>query len=509
MAEKKAGVDAIIASLSPIEREILPYLHLGSVSKICEATKKDSVKVTRALQFLSNKKLVKLQSKTKKQVLLGKNGIIYLKQELPERRLINLLAEKKIISLDEAKEKAKLSENELGVALGVLKKKAMIKLVNGKINLGASREEIIKKMLEEKFLEELPLDADKLSPEQRYALEQLSKRKDIVKVEEKKEVVFSITKRGKEIAALGKKLRVDLIEELTPQMIKTGSWKRKRFREYDIASKVPAVYGGKRHFVNQAIDYARKIWLEMGFQEMKGPIINTSFWNFDALFVPQDHPAREMQDTFFLEDKGRLPKKEIVKKIRRAHEKGTAGSKGWQYGWEEEEAKKLVLRTHTTVLSAQTLAKLKKSDWPAKFFAMGRNYRNETLDWKHLFEFNQTEGIVVDPNANFRHLIGYLKEFLRKMAFEKARFRPSYFPYTEPSIEMDVFHPVNKRWMELGGAGIFRPEVTEPLLGEPVPVLAWGPGFDRILTDYYKINDLRELYKNDIGQLRKVKPWIK
>jgi phenylalanyl-tRNA synthetase alpha chain len=175
----------------------------------------------------------------------------------------------------------------------------------------------------------------------------------------------------------------------------------------------------------------------------------------------------------------------------------------------KEEAKKLVLRTHTTVLSAQTIAKLKKSDWPAKFFAVGRCYRNETLDWKHLFEFNQTEGIVVDPNANFRHLIGYLKEFFKKMGFEKARFRPSFFPYTEPSIEIDVFHPIMKQWMEIGGAGIFRPEVTESLLGEPVPVLAWGPGFDRLILEYYKINDMRELYSNNLSQLRKMKMWMR
>ena len=175
----------------------------------------------------------------------------------------------------------------------------------------------------------------------------------------------------------------------------------------------------------------------------------------------------------------------------------------------EEEAKKNVLRTHTTVLSAKTIAALKKEDLPAKFFSVGRCFRNETLDWSHLFEFNQTEGIVIDPNANFRHLLGYLKEFFKKMGFENARFRPAYFPYCEPSVEIDVWHPGKKVWFELGGAGIFRPEVTVPLLGEDIPVLAWGPGLDRILMDYYEIKDLRELYKNDLNQLRKMKAWVK
>ena len=170
---------------------------------------------------------------------------------------------------------------------------------------------------------------------------------------------------------------------------------------------------------------------------------------------------------------------------------------------------KTVLRTHTTCISAQTLAKIKKEEIPGKFFAVGKVFRNETLDWKHGFEFNQTEGIVVDKNANFRHLLGYLKQFFEKMGFEEIRFRPSFFPYTEPSVEIDVWHPERKIWFELGGAGIFRPEVVVPLFGEHVNVLAWGPGFDRMLMDYYEIKDLREMYKNNITKLRKIKWWVK
>jgi phenylalanyl-tRNA synthetase alpha chain len=241
-------------------------------------------------------------------------------------------------------------------------------------------------------------------------------------------------------------------------------------------------------------------------------LVNTCFWNFDALFVPQDHPAREMQDTFYMKSpsRGKLPDKAIVERVRAMHEHGgKIGSLGWQYKWGDEPAKKLVLRTHTTVLSSRTLAALKKSDWPAKFFAVGRCFRNEALDWCHLFEFNQTEGIVIDENANFKHLLGYLKRFFAKLGFPQARFRPAYFPYTEPSIEIDVFHPVHKEWVELGGAGMFRPEVVEPLLGEAVPVLAWGPGFDRIMMEYYKITDLRDLYKNDLSQLRGMRQWMR
>jgi phenylalanyl-tRNA synthetase alpha chain len=241
-------------------------------------------------------------------------------------------------------------------------------------------------------------------------------------------------------------------------------------------------------------------------------MVDTSFWVFDALFTAQDHPVREMQDTYFIKDPkyGKLPNKKLIDAIKNSHENGfNTGSKGWRYKWDLKEAEKNVLRTHTTNLSARTISNLKKIEWPAKYFAVGRCFRNETIDWSHLFEFNQTEGIVIDPDANFRHLLGYLKEFFRKMGFERARFRPAYFAYTEPSVEIDVIHPIHKKWIELGGAGIFRPEVTKALLGEEVPVLAWGPGFDRVMMDHYKINDMREIYKNDLKQLREMKMWLK
>ena len=127
------------------------------------------------------------------------------------------------------------------------------------------------------------------------------------------------------------------------------------------------------------------------------------------------------------------------------------------------------------------------------------------MDWSHLFEFNQSDGIVVDENVTFRDLLGYLKEFFKKMGFEKARFRPAHFPYTEPSVEIDVYHPVHKKWIELGGAGMFRPELTEPLLGKPVPVLAWGLGLARLIALTYDLKDIRDLYKNDLKQLRELK----
>jgi len=504
-------IEKIKESLNTQEIQILPYLN-ESLEEICKKSNLDETSVLRALRYLANKKIIDLSFSKKEVVEVGVNGALYKKKGLPERRLLNLVSKKRILKLEDAQKESSLSDDEFKASLGVLKRRALIELKNGKISLSGSLSEVSKKMLEEIFLESLPLEVDSLKSEELHAFKSLKDRKNIVLTKEERSVDIKITELGKKLMDTKIKTQ-ELIEQLTPEIIKRDLWRGKKFRRYDVSSPLPKISGGKRHFVNQATDYARKIWTEMGFKEMTGNLAVSSFWNFDALFTAQDHPVREMQDTFFINQKGELPDKKLVKAVKESHEsgigKGNEKSKGWQYSWNEEEARRLVLRTHTTCLSVQTLSKLNKKDIPAKFFAVGKCFRNETVDWGHGFEFNQTEGIVVDKNANFRHLLGYLKQFFRKMGFEKVKFIPSYFPYTEPSVEIYGFNKERKVWMEIGGAGIFRPEVVIPLLGEYIPVLAWGPGFDRTLMDYYKINDLRELYKNDLTQLRKIKFWMK
>ena len=498
----------LLESLSPNEIKILP--HLGyEINKICLKSGLDKTSVLRALEFLEKKDLVKLSHERKTIVELGVNGILYRKKMLPERRLIGVLREKRIALLEDAKKQSGLSEDEFKAAVGILKRKNMIDFKNQRLILNVSNDETSKKFPEENLLESLPMDYDSMSESQKSVFETLKSRKDLVQTKDEKTTSIEITSLGKEISESNIKIG-SFIEQVTPEILKKDSlWKGKKFRRYDVSSRVPEIYGGKKHFVGQAEEYARKVWTELGFKEMSGNIVECSFWNFDALFTAQDHPAREMQDTFFINQYMEIPDKKIVKSVKQSHETGTGGSKGYKYSWDENESKKAVLRTHTTCLSVRTLAKLKKEEIPKKFFAIGKVFRNETLDWKHGFEFNQTEGIVVDRNANFRHLLGYLKQFFNKMGFEKIRFRPSYFSYTEPSVEIDVWHPERKIWFELGGAGIFRPEVVIPLIGENIPVLAWGPGFDRMLMDYYEIKDLRELYKNNITKLRKMKFWVK
>lgn len=505
MEVKEINLDEIVDSLSPLERKIVPFLS-EKFNKIQEKTGLDSISALRALRFLESKGALKINITEKNSAELATNGIYYKKNQLPERRLLMTLEEQNSLDLEEARKVAKLSENEFRVSLGILKQKGLATLENGKITLIAKKEQLMQKFPEEHLMDLLPLELNSMTKEQMLILEQLKKRKEIVEITKKQEVEISLTELGKKLS--GREIKNDLIEEITPEVIK--SWtKQKKIRKYDIKANVPKIYPGKRHFVNQAIDYARNIWLELGFTELEGPMADSSFWIFDALFTPQDHPAREMQDTFFIKDSvSDLPTQDIVSKIKMAHEKGVAGSTGWKYSWTPQKAEKNVLRTHTTGLSARALSRVDVKKLPQKYFAIGKVFRNETVDWKHGFEFYQTEGIVIDKNANLSHLLGYLKLFYSKMGFEKIRFRPSFFAYTEPSVEIEVFHPERKEWIELGGAGIFRPEVVVPLLGEYVPVLAWGQGFDRIIMDYYKIKDLREMYINDIKQLREKKVWL-
>jgi len=507
------NADKLVETLHILERKTLAVLkEKDNLKSIVKASGLSEIEVMPALQWLSNKDLIKLDETAKELVFLDKNGEKYLKEGLPEKRLLKAITGE--ISIDEAAKKAGLEKEEINICIGTLKQKAAIDIKKDK-GIFLSLTDNGKKLLEKESLEEqllkkrFPLSLEELKPEERFAFDNLIKRKQILKKDIIKEKFAELTSQGKEAQKnLGKVS--ETIDKLTPAIIKSGDWKNKKLRRYDIKINVPKISGGKTHFVNQVVDYIKKIWLDLGFKEMKGSMIQTCFWDLDALFVPQDHPAREMQDTFYLKDpaRGKLPS--IYNKIKQVHENGgDTGSKGWQSLWSEEKAKELLLRTHTTVLSAQTIAALKKEDLPAKFFSVGKVFRNETLSWKHLFEFYQVEGIVVDPDANFRHLLGYLREFYKKMGYKGVRIRPAHFPYTEPSCEVDVLHPIKNEWVELGGAGIFRPEVVKPLLGEAIPVLAWGQGMERVMMQYYSITDIRELYRNDIGQLKNMKMWWK
>ncbi len=503
----------LLESLSNYERKLLPLLASDiSFDEACKKSGLKPIEAMRGAQWLENKGLLKIESEEAEKVSLDKNGKEYAKEGLPERKMLKAL-EKGDFTIKDLLQKTKLENTEFNASLGMLKGKMAISLEKGMVAITDQGKKLLQKNTpEEDLLKRLEKSAASISDIkdlEKLALDNLKKRKEMIKIALTKERTLVPTDLGKRLSK--KKVSSEnVLEKLTPEMLKSGSWKGKSFRRYDVKINVPKIYGGRRHFVNQSIEYIKKIWLEMGFTEMTGTMVQTAFWDLDSLFVPQDHPARDMQDTFYIDDPscGKLPMP-LKNKVKATHEAGgNTGSKGWRYKWDENVAKENLLRTHTTVLSAQAISKLKESDLPAKFFSVNKVYRNETLSWKHLFEFVQVEGIVVDPDANLKHLKGYLKEFYLKMGYKDVRMRPAHFPYTEPSMEVDVLHPVSNTWVELGGSGIFRPEVVEPLLGKAVPVLAWGQGMERIMMSYYKFNDIRQIYNNDLKTLRTVKTWM-
>jgi len=341
------------------------------------------------------------------------------------------------------------------------------------------------------------------------AWKEMKPAKTILKKEKIKNKSAELTELGDALLKENLDVEEGLLDTLSIEILKNRAWRNKTFRAYDIKTNVPKIAYGKIHFEQQAIEAISKIFLEMGFEEIRGNKVQSAFWDLDALFVPQDHPAREMQDTFYIKEPASTKLPSIAKKVKAAHETGgNTGSTGWRNSWSETIAKQLLLRTHDTVLNAHALAKMTEKDLPVKIFNISKVFRNENPDWKHAFEFYQIGGIVVDKNANFRQLIHYLKTFYKKMGHDNIRIRPAHFPYTEPSVEVEVFNKEKNEWVELGGAGIFRPELVEPLLGVAVPVLAWGLGLGRIVAPYYGITDIRDFNRNDIKQLRDIKLWL-
>ena len=505
-------VDELKKTLHPFERRLVPLLKEGIEAHELEtASGLKDVEVMRGLQWLENKGCIKIIKEGKTVVSLATNGHKYAEDCLPEKKALEGLQAG--LTRTQLQQKYNLDDQEFTSAIGLFKKKNIISvgkditIVADAAAITAALEEIQQKETLLKMLANQPAAMEELSDQQRTIIEEFKQRKDFIAIKVQRYAYVQLTETGRQLQQCD--LSEDAMERLTKEMLATSSWKGKAFRQYDVAINVPAIKGGRKHPMQEAMDYARSIWLAFGFEEMRGPLIETAFWNFDALFVPQDHPAREMQDTFFLNRQGSLPANHtMVERVKATHQDGwTTGSKGWRYAWDEKKARQLLLRTHTTSLSARTLASLKPTDLPAKFFSVGKVFRNETLDWSHLLEFVQTEGIVIG-DVNFQHLLGYLHAFFEKMGYEKSRFRPGYFPYTECSVEVEVLSPAHNKWIELGAAGIFRPEVTKPLLGFETPVLAWGLGFDRIVMESLGLTDLRDIYTTDIQKLNECRRFF-
>jgi len=446
---------------------------------------------------------IKVTKSVEESVSLTQEGRKYAQEGLPERALLSAIGSGKAMS--------ELKDPSFKIGLGWLRKKGWATIQSGELKPTGSAA----KGKDEEILAELLAGAKSSADLDKKGLADLRGR-GLVISSKSKEWRYEIAEEGKKYASFG--MNATAVQEMPPltsDMIKTGQWIEKdgglyleyqgstyRPRSYNVTLAADKIIPGKKHPYQRLIDFMRAIMLEMGFVEIKGQIVQSSFWNFDALFQPQDHPAREMQDTFYLDSLADIPDYTRVKEM---HECGGSGSAGWGGCWKPEVARQEVLRTHTTGVTIKYLAE--HPEPPVKAFGIDRVYRREAIDATHTPEFEQLEGIVMDRDVTFSHLLGILKEFYAKMGFEEVRFRPGYFPYTEPSVEPEVFID-GLGWVELGGAGVFRKEVTAPF-GIEHPVLAWGLGVSRVAMLKLGLKDLRLLYQSDIEWLRETPVCVK
>lgn len=508
-----------VQSLHPLELKVLLFFKQNdrfSSSIIVSEMGMVLGQANQSISWLEQKNLIAEQSRTQEVVFERTAfGDDWKNNGTPTERLLTYIAEhKNSVTLAEASGALGIEQKDIGSAFGLLSKQGFVRLdENKRINIiadtgtGIGKEKSSLPQEIEILQQLLSLDGaiveQKLSEYDKRIINQYAKKRGAegtpFKRIERETVLYSITDLGAAYAKEAKKLNLTGEETnlLIPEMLKDGSWKEKTFRKYNIALPPNRVSVGRRNPYAEFLQQVKDRLVGLGFEEFDGSLVQTEFWNSDALFMPQFHPARDTHDVYYVKNPPHA--KEIeepwLSNIAAAHEDGgDTGSKGWNYSFDKNFAKRLILRSQGTVLSAQTLTKAKN---PGKYFGILRVFRPDQVDATHLSDFYQTEGIIIGDDVNIQTLLGLLKVFAEELAHaEEVKYVPGYFPFTEPSVEVHIKHP-KIGWMELGGSGIFRPEVTKPL-GIDVPVAAWGIGIDRMATMQMGINDLRDLFTNDL-----------
>ena len=460
--------------LHDIEKQIIKLLKSTpnlTEEQLAQKTKLSMDQIRRGVEWLRQKNLADVTEISHFTYALGKNGLDAKKNGLPERRLVTLVQDGPK-TFDEIR--SSLQGLDFNAAIAHAKKNDWINIEKTDTGSMISLKQETTNSSDEYVISLLDIEpvADVFRDEDAKPLKSLMERPDFIIQHEKKTKTVSLSETGKNID----------LEKLDSGAI-------------DVEADVPHVHAARIHPLKDTINEIRETFVHLGFSEINGNLSQSSFWNFDALFTPQDHPARELQDTFYLKDLNakQLATPTQIKNVSNAHKKG------WRYYWDIQEARKMVLRTHTTCVTIKHLADKKPDE--ARIFSLGRVFRNEKLSFKHLAEFNQVEGVVVGKHITLRDLMGIQKEFYRKIGLTKVKFWPTFFPYTEPSLQSMVYNEKLGKWIELFGMGIFRPEVTKPL-GITKPVLAWGGGIERIAMLKFGLDDVREFYNNNLSWLR-------
>lgn len=497
-------------NLHKIEKKILLSLvnhDKTDIEKLASITNLSLDNVRRGIEWLKYKGMVSLS--------VHKDSIVQLISErsnderpsdkphvsgnliLPERRIVNTIKnrQQKNIRIGELAKLCNMSNTEFSVGIQNALRNGWLNKAEDNLKITDNSEKL---SLEETLLEKISrlkkIKLSELSDKELHGFTLLKKRPGYLKETIEKTFDISLTKEGKKVASNIKNDGEEGLGAITSEILSTGKWKNKKFTEIDVTSPVRSYAMGRTHPLTDIINEIREIFVSMGFSEIEGSTIQSCFWNFDVLFTPQDHPARDMQDTFYLSN---LTDEEIDPVI--SNKVSNFHKTEWSYDWDIEKSKQTVLRTHTTPVTIKYLSKSKLNN--GRIFSIGRVFRNEKMSYKHLMEFHQIEGIVIGETVNLRDLMGLQKQFYSKLGLEKVKFWPTYFPYTEPSLQSMVYIDKLGKWVELFGMGMFRPEVTQSV-GIMNNVLAWGGGLERIAMIRYGLDDVRELYDNKLSWLR-------
>lgn len=491
-------IKKIIYMLHPLERKLLPNIDKRYLDEIAKVSGLNIGEAQTGIDMLCERGYVVKEKLEKTFLGLDKLGIKYKNSDLPEIKFL-----KQIIDKPKLKSQLKIDDEEFSAALGILKKDKLVEISKDKDEMKFTATADAKKYLESfrnelKFLEEDVVEqiADKI---QLRVYEDYKLRKGFVKKFTKAEYEMIYTDSGEEIAKeINKKYKgLELIENLETDMMKTGSWKGKEFRHYKVNLDVPIQEIGRRHPMIESNNILRDIFVEMGFVEMQGPMVETAFWNMDLLWIPQDHPARDEQDTFYLEGSGEV-KQDLIDAVKLMHEEGIKRTHTLKNEWSEDITKRRLLRTHSTSTTFRYLYDLGKKhkageNVNGKYFYVAHNFRNEAIDATHLAEFFQAEGFIIANELSLADLMGFIREYYLKLGIDKIRFKPTFNPYTEPSMEAHYYDPKMRKWYALINSGIFRKETLEPLgLGDKT-IIAWGMGASRVATLLTGANSMRDI----------------
>lgn len=510
-------INNTIKNLHPLETKVLLHYTTGDELTSTRLQSELNYKeghANQAFSWLSGKQLLAETSRTPHTYFeLTDFGRKVAKEGFAEERIVSYLKENGPKRLPEIAAGLGIENKDVGSAFGALSKDG-IAAMNADKMAEYTGKPLPERIAVSKALVETAaasdnaqLDAANLTAAELEVMGGLTKKRGIsetpFKTIERETVTYKLTEASKEVADALKKAGItgNEIGEITPAMLASGEWKKGTFRGYNITIPPARIIPGRTNPYVQFLESVKDKLCSLGFQEFDGPLVETEFWNGDALFMPQFHAARDIHDVYRLKNPTHAKSIEepYLSNVAAVHRNGgNTGSRGWNYNFDTEFTRRLIMRSQGTVLSAH---QLHNAEIPGKYFGIARCFRYDKVDATHLSDFYQTEGIVLGNDVNLKTLLGFLRMFAVEIAgATEVKYVPGYFPFTEPSIEVHIKHP-KLGWFELGGSGIFRPEVTKAM-GIDVPVLAWGIGIDRMALMALGLNDLRELFCEDIEKVR-------